>query len=128
MPLFDIQCIECKTIHPDFILKQYSDYVCLDYKQCGENGCTCSAYEVMFPLTNMQPDNMWSGVTNQHGNFTSKSYYKRYLKQRNLERVDNSIIEEVSKKQRARKDPKNLEEKISKRVTKYLEKEVIPSI
>lgn len=56
--------------------------------------CKCRA-EFMWPLTAMQPDNMWFGQSTQFGYFTSKSQYERTLKEKNLVTVDKKELDKV---------------------------------
>ena len=95
MPLYDIQCKVCldvieivMSVCPDnYIIKSSCDT------------CNCvSEFDVLPPLTSMQADNMWSGIQNQHGYFTSKQSYNKYLKDNNYERADRSTYEQVQKK------------------------------
>jgi hypothetical protein len=55
-------------------------------------------FDVLPPLTAMQPDNLWAGHMIHGQAITSKSYLNRYRKQNNLEKVDESVIEHVKKK------------------------------
>lgn len=89
--------------------KKWADYALIDcfpsYEQWLKGitpqvqTCDCGGFMELIPsLTAMQPDSMWSGVSNQHGYFTSKKSYNNFLKTNNIERVDRSIYEQVQKK------------------------------
>lgn len=94
MPKFDIQCVRCKQIK-EVILTVYKD----NFKQNCDICNFITWWETQAPLVNMQPDKYWSGrVTNHAGYVTSGSYLKRFEKQNNLERVDQSVLDEVKKK------------------------------
>ena len=65
--------------------------------------CDCGGFMELLPsLPSMQADNMWSGVQNQHGYFTSKQSYNKFLKDNNYERADRSTYEEAQKKSKNR--------------------------
>ena len=99
MPIFDIQCEVCKDIR-EITLPECPD----NYKvKSGCDTCNCNSdFEVLPPLTSMQADSMWSGVQNQHGYFTSKQSYNKFLKDNNYERADRSTYEEAKKKSKNR--------------------------
>lgn len=99
MPIFDIKCFGCSTVREIVMSKCPDDYTI--ESSCDKCQCV-QPYEVLPPLTSMQADNMWSGVQNQHGYFTSKQSYNKFLKDNNYERADRSTFEEVQKKSKNR--------------------------
>jgi hypothetical protein len=96
MPMFDLQCKKCKNIREDVWLSVYTDKVVLFDDKC--RNCRCKVFEVMAPLTAMQPDNMWSGQNTKFGYFTSKSQYEQSLKDRNLVTIDKKELDSTRKK------------------------------
>lgn len=116
MPLFDIECKNCKRIHEVF-LDKYEEVIVFNCSNCKNK-----YHEVLPPLVSMQPDSMWFGKQTDLGYFTSKKTFNNYIKQNNLERVDRSILEDAHKKYNERKaDPLK---KTRKQMEKFLEKEL----
>jgi hypothetical protein len=119
MPIFDIQCEICKDIR-EIILPVCPD----DYKvRSGCETCNCNSdFEILPPLTNMQPDNMWAGKQTDLGYFNSKKQYKDYIKNNNLELATRNNYESVQKKSKTR--VKDAIDKSSKSLEKFIEKEL----
>lgn len=118
MPRFDIQCVRCKQIK-EVVLTTYQD----NFKQSCDI-CNCITWwETQAPLTAMQPDKYWAGQVTQHAGYvTSGSYLKRFEKQNNLERVDESVLNEVHKKSKNRVG--EWQKKNGEELNKFLNKEL----
>jgi hypothetical protein len=124
MPLYDLKCLECEYIterlfpkitefleYKDLTKKERSELRRIKYGihpgyeliYCGNarfrnQVCKCGGFqELVAPLTNMQPDNMWAGTDTRLGYFTSKSKYEQTLKDRNLVSVDKKELDTVRK-------------------------------
>lgn len=95
MPLYDLQCKKCKNIREDVWLSCYQDMIMDIQNKCRK--CKCKMFEVMAPLTAMQPDSMWSGQNTRFGYFTSKSQYEQTLKDKNIVSVDKKELDTVRK-------------------------------
>jgi hypothetical protein len=95
MPRFDLQCKKCKAIREDVWLSVYQDMIMDVQNKCRK--CKCKMFEVMAPLTAMQPDNMWSGTDTRFGYFTSKSQYEKTLRDKNIVTVDKKELDTVRK-------------------------------
>lgn len=92
MPLFDLECKKCKSVWPDVMLGYYRDLVIVPKsKKC--SNCGSVRFEILAPLTAMQPDSMWFGQQTQFGYFTSKSQYEQTLKDKNLVTIDKKELD-----------------------------------
>lgn len=149
MPLYDLQCILCGEIQEVYFPKiteflEFEDLTEDELKEldktkrdlrpgyeliyCADTRfrnqvCKCAGFqELVTPLTNMQPDNMWSGVNTQQGYFTSKSEYQKVLKQRGLESVTMRELEGIRKNVKKTKQAKF--DKQLNNLTKHIQKEL----
>lgn len=124
MPIYEYEC----EVHGRFeVIKPLSLFT--EYEQCPQQlqnelfELRCTAVARLVPsLCAMHPDNMWSGIKNEQGYFTSKKQHLSYLKQHNMERADRSILEEVKKKS-ANKVEETLKKNAAK-TEKWLAKEL----
>src|SRR5687767_15036695 len=123
MPLFDIKCTSCGEVIEDVIIKDYpkSGYFS---DQGKEYRCICNDiyFEILAPLTSMQPDSMWAGKQTDLGYFTSKKDYKDHIKNNNLERATRENYESVQKKKANRLE--TIKAKNKEKLTKFIEKEL----
>ena|SRR5690349_24804138 len=118
MPLFDLQCVECYLRIDDVLLKEYPENLRQYCADCEKE----TPWDVIPPRVAMHPDNMWSGVSNEHGYFTSKKQHLSYLRNNNLQRVERGLLEDVKKKSKRRVPEQN--EKNAKNLEKFLSKEL----
>lgn len=81
----------------------------------------CGGFMELIPsLPAMHPDTMWSGQMTQQGYFTSQKKLNQFRKERHIEKVDRSIIEEIQKK--AEQRPQKLFEKTQKDVQRCIDR------
>jgi len=125
MPLYDLQCKKCGEVEEklfttwlNFIseeeltrkekkeieelsTKKFAGYDIIHTRivRYTHQICSCGGFqELVAPLTNMQPDNMWAGQNTKFGYFTSKSQYEQSLKDRNLVTIDKKELDNTRKK------------------------------
>lgn len=127
MPLFDVKCTSCGEVIEDVLIKDYpkSGYFS---DQGKEYRCVCNDtyFEILAPLTAMQPDNMWFGKQTNLGYFNSKKEYKDYIKNNNLERATRDNYESAQKNQSKRFE--TIAQKNKQNLNKFIEKEIVHTI
>lgn len=114
MPIYEYECEEhgvfeiLSSMH-DVHSKRRCIYV--------ENGKKCSKIsEMIFSLTSIKTDSMWSGVQTDYGYFTSQSQFENHLKQNHIARYEPGMKEQYQKKSDIRKS--EAKEKNAKRIEK----------
>lgn len=117
MPIYEYEC----PTHGKFELYMNLSDADREWVWCTTTHCA-AACERVWSLVAMQPDTMWSGVTTQHGYFTSKKRNQQFLKENSLQRVERGLVEDVKKKSK-RRVPERLE-KNEKNLDKFLQKEL----
>ena len=119
MPLFDVRCEKCKY-EEETILSSCPD----NYRvRRGCDICGIKTVHTVLPaLTNMQPDNMWSGTHTSIGYFTSKSEHNKILRERNIEALTPKEFSDLNKKVKKLKIEKR--QKQLNNLNKHIQKEL----
>lgn len=150
MPLYDFKCINCGTVEEKLLATalnfttqeklekkqrawyeeqskgKHPGYEIIFIVETPKNFQTCDncggPQEVQVPLTNMQPDDMWSGRNTERGYYTSKSEYLQELKNKNIESVSLNELSNINRN--AKKARQEKREKQLNNLTEHIHKEL----
>lgn len=92
MPIYEYECPNHGVFEMYMLLEDWNK----TWIYCPESYCAAACTRID-SLCSVQPDSMWAGQQTHQGYFTSKSEYNKVLKEKNLETITPSELENVRK-------------------------------